>query len=486
MKTEKLFSKFTLGILFLLAFVMKSNANNVQITGTQVSGSNITFDITWDNSWNASVAPNNWDGVWVFIKYQDCNTRLWAHAGLSILAGDHTTSSPLQVDPVTDGRGVFIRRSSIGGGTVPLTSVTLKMTIPAGVFNYKVFGIEMVNVPQAQFQIGDGISTSTFSSININATSQSGGLTSATLGGAAANVPATFPMGYNSFYCMKYEISQLQYVEYLNSLTYDQQASHVANDPISVVGTYAMFSGFNYRNGVRVSTSGSNAAIPAIFACDATAGVENNSDDGQGIAMNNLSWSDVSAYLDWAALRPMTELEFEKVCRGTATRVANEYPWGTIEINPIYTQLPGLINDFLANETWTPATNGTCNAGLGSNSGIYGPVKVGAFATSSSGRASAGAAYYGAMELGGNLAERFITTSNTSGTAFNGTLGDGTITESGLANQATWPDPATSIGVGFRGGDYVNVVARVRTSDRASIITVNSTRAYNFGGRGVR
>ena len=484
MKSKNYFSKIA-SALFLL-FAINSNANNVQITGTTVSGSDITFNITWDNSWNASVAPNNWDAVWVFIKYQDCNTRLWAHAGLSTISGDHTTSSPLQVDPVTDGRGVFIRRSAIGGGTVPVTSVTLKMTIPAGTFNYKVFGIEMVNVPQNNFQVGDGTSFSTFNSITISSTSQSGGLTSATLGGAATNVPATFPMGYNSFYCMKYEISQLQYVEYLNSLTYDQQAAHVANDPIGVAGTYAMFAGFSYRNGVRISTPGNNGAIPAVYACDATAGVENNSDDGQGIAMNNLSWSDVAAYLDWSALRPMTEMEFEKVCRGTTARVAGEYPWGTIEMNAIYTQLGGLINDYLSNETWTPATNGTCAAGIGSGSGIYGPVKVGAFATGSSGRASAGAGYYGVMELGGNLTERTITTSNTNGTAFNGTLGDGTITASGLANQATWPDPSTAIGVGFRGGDYVNVVDRVKTSDRASITTVSTIRQYNFGGRGVR
>ena len=88
--------------------------------------------------------------------------------------------------------------------------------------------------------------------------------------------------------------------------------------------------------------------------------------------------------------------------------------------------------------------------------------------------------------MGGNLTERVITTSNTSGTAFTGTLGDGTLTASGLANQATWPDPATAIGVAFRGGDYVNVAARVKTSDRANVATVSNIRSYNYGGRGVR
>ena len=484
MKSKNYFLKIASAILLL--FAVNINANNVTITGTVVSGQNITFNISWDNSWNASVAPTNWDAVWVFIKFQDCNTRLWAHAGLSTIAGDHSTSSPLQVNPVTDGRGVFIRRSAIGGGSVASTSVTLKMTIPAGTFNYKVFGIEMVNVPQGPFQIGDAVSTSTFNSIAISAASQSGGLTSATLGGAAANVPATFPMGFNAFYCMKYEISQLQYVEYLNSLTYPQQDAHVANDPISAVGTYAMFAGFQFRNGIRILTSGNNAATPAVYACDATAGVENNSDDGQGIAMTNLSWSDLSAYLDWAALRPMTELEYEKVCRGPENRLAGEYPWGSTALNAIFSGSAGVINDFLGNETFTPATNGSCAIGSGTGSGAFGPLKVGAFATGSSGRASAGAAYYGAMEMAGNVSEKVVVTANASGTAFTGNNGDGTITATGLSNQTSWPDPTTAIGIGTKGGDTANPATRGRTSDRSTITAVDAARVYSYGGRGVR
>ena len=108
MKSKNYFSKLA-GLMLLLVFGFNAKANNVQITGTTVVGSNVTFNISWDNSWNANVAPANWDAVWVFIKYQDCNTRLWAHAGLSTVAGDHSAASPLQVDTVTDGKGVFIK-----------------------------------------------------------------------------------------------------------------------------------------------------------------------------------------------------------------------------------------------------------------------------------------------------------------------------------------------------------------------------------------
>ena len=486
MKSKNYFLKIASALLLL--FAVNSNANNVVISGTSVSGSNITFNISWDNSWNASVAPANNDAVWVFIKYQDCNTRLWAHAGLSLLAADHTAASPLMVETVTDGKGVFIRRSAFGGGNIPTTSVTLKMTIPAGTYNYKVFGVEMVNAPQGAYELGDATGVSTYNNITVNAASQSGGLSAAAIGGTSANVPATFPMGYNAFYCMKYEVSQEQYVDFLNSLTYDQQKTRVVNDPISAPGTHAFYAGAatQYRNGIIISTSGNNASIPAVFACDATVGIENNIDDAQNVACNFISWADLTAYLDWAALRPMTEMEFEKVCRGTAARVAGEYPWGTTAITQYYSSLAS-TNYNKPNEAFTTVVNGACMYGLSSiTSGpAYGPMRVGVFATGSSGRASAGASYYGAMEMGGNLWEKVVITQNTSGTAFTGVLGDGTLSVTGDANQSLWPAPGTAIGSGLRGGDYTNTAAYVRTSDRGNIITV-ITRDINAGGRGVR
>ena len=43
---------------------------------------------------------------------------------------------------------------------------------------------------------------------------------------------------------------------------------------------------------------------------------------------NYLSWDDAMAYADWAALRPMTELEFTKACRGDKEPAFHERPWG--------------------------------------------------------------------------------------------------------------------------------------------------------------
>jgi formylglycine-generating enzyme required for sulfatase activity len=480
MKSKNYFSKIVTA-LFLL-FAINTQANNVQITGTSVSGNDITFTISWDNSWNANVAPANWDAVWVFVKYQDCNTRDWAHTNLSTVAGDHSTSSPLQVDAVADGKGVFIRRSSLGGGTVASTSVTLKMTgLGAGPYNFKVFGIEMVNVPQGAFDLGDATSASTFNSISVTASSETSGITAATLGGSGASIPAAYPVGYNSFYAMKYEISQEQYVEYLNSLTYTQQKAHTINDPIGAIGTYAFSN--SSRSGIRISTPGNNAAIPAIYACDLTNTIENNIDDAQNVAAGFLNWSDLTAYLDWAALRPMTELEFEKVSRGTGNaRLAGEYPWGTTEINYVLTS--GMQNLSQPNEKFNAVLNGLCNVYINGNS-IGAPVKVGFSASVTSGRISAAASFYGAMEMAGNLYEMLVN-ATVDGVLFNGSNGDGTLSATGNANQATWPSVTTASGAGYRGGAFDNWATFARTSDRGLISTAPVSRTNSSGGRGVR
>ena len=484
MNALKLLPKWSLGLL-LFAFGFTSNANNLQISGTAVSGSNISFNIKWDNSWNANLAPANWDAVWVFVKYQDCATRQWYHAAIGTTG--NTAASPLQVDMVPDAKGVFLRRSAFGGGDIPDTAITLRLNIPAGTYNYKVYGIEMVNIPQGNFEIGDGLSAATYNSITVTATSQSGGLTAPTLGGASVNIPATFPMGYNSFYSMKYEVTQEQYVEFLNTLTYDQQKERTGVEPNLATGTAVFSAGTGYRNGIIILTSGNNNTLPAEFACDATAAIPNNNDDGQNVAMNFMSWGDLSGYLDWSALRPMSEIEFEKICRGPLPRVAGEYPWGSTEVNPISSN--STINPYKANESIALVANGRTN--FSSFAGVaqptYGPIRAGIFATGSSGRASSGATYYGVMEMSGNVWERTVTTGNAAGASYTGVLGDGALAISGDADAPSWPNAVTGLGSGGRGNGYYNNNANPsRTSDRTSASNLAAARSYTVGGRGVR
>lgn len=61
-------------------------------------------------------------------------------------------------------------------------------------------------------------------------------------------------------------------------------------------------------------------------------GVYNETTDGKWIACNWLTWMDGAAYTDWAALRPFTELEFEKAARGPQLVVNDEYSWGSTDL----------------------------------------------------------------------------------------------------------------------------------------------------------
>jgi hypothetical protein len=249
-----------------------------------------------------------------------------------------------------------------------------------------------------------------------------------------------------------------------------------------------MYSGssLQYRCGLSIVTPGSNGAIPAVFGSDATPGTPNSVNDGQDIAMNMIGWFDLAAYLDWAALRPMTELEFEKVCRGPQPRVAGEYAWGSTQATAVFSN--ALNNAFQSNEVPSVAVNnGMCAFGVNTSSSVYGPVRVGAMATGTSGRLSSGAGYYGVMDMSGNVWETVIGTYYAAGTTYTGTLGDGSLDATGAANQPTWPTANTSSnGVGYRGGSYYNVAPYICTSDRYSIINSGVNRSYGNGGRGVR
>lgn len=242
-------------ILSLLLATLFSSfviANNVIISNVTVNGNNITFTLSWENSWNTigntdPNYPNNWDAVWIFVKYQAAS-NLWKHAVLSATSGNHSVTGAggvLQADAVTDGMGVFVRRSAPGGGNISGATFTLAMTgLPAGTLNFKVFGIEMVYCPTGEFILGDGNTSNSLGDYYIRQTievnKQSSGIPGSSLYPGCSSIPPAFPMGYYGFYIMKYEASFQQYVDLLHTLTYDQQARRTNPPPNSSAGTRAI------------------------------------------------------------------------------------------------------------------------------------------------------------------------------------------------------------------------------------------------------
>jgi len=210
-------------------------------------------------------------------------------------------------------------------------------------------------------------------------------------------------------------------------------------------------------------------------------------------ACGYLSWADLCAFAAWAGLRPMTELEYEKACRGPQTPVADEYAWGTATIMGTTQALSGAEN---GTETVTSSTElGGCSYGRKEHTGgdagngwmsRVGPLRVGIFATNGASRVSAGASYWGIMDLSGNVWERAVTVANATGRAFTGLHGNGVLNASGDADVTGWPDK-TCVGGGFRGGSCKYPSARARVSDRYYATVTDQPRFdTDNGGRAVR
>jgi formylglycine-generating enzyme required for sulfatase activity len=255
----------------------------------------------------------------------------------------------------------------------------------------------------------------------------------------------------------------------------------------------------NGRNGIRIQTPGALSNIPAVYGNDLNNnGTFNEAADGQNIACNYLQWSDLMAYLDWSALRPMTEFEYEKVCRGTLPQVVNEYAWGVTAAQPSPAPITqalssAIANAGTANEISTTSGNGLC--AWGANNAALGPLRCGFAATGSTSRVQAGAAYYGCMDMAGNVWEQCVGGNQNAGVnygGFTGILGDGLLLATGYTNTSGWPAWGGSNGGGgiMRGGDWFTNDARtLQISDRwnaQNYVNLNQTRDLRVGGRGVR
>jgi formylglycine-generating enzyme required for sulfatase activity len=595
----------------------------------------------------------------------------WQRATLNVTG--NTAPSGSTISPASDGTGAFIYRNTNGTGTLSLSGAQLRWNYGTNgvsddaALDIRVYAIEMVYVPQGVFALGSGsedggpdggggiiqvekghfykfptIST-TYSVVSENEIPVDVSPDNLyydindnmNIGDQQGPVPASFPKGHHAFYCMKYEVSQQGYVDFLNSLTTLQVANRYSADNTG------------HRYGIIVADNVYSTTNPYV-------------------ACNYLSWSDLAAYLDWSGLRPMTELEFEKACRGTASPVPGEYAWGTAGIasSPYtlsnsgasneaietkydtyttnyvsdagafdgYISDPGatgntssttitvmsttdltvgmivsvtagtgefypntnvskvndattfdvsthpltdlsdeaivsayspdkiitvastsglriqmpvsvtagtgvfsagtvvsdIIDEFTFHVSALPATHltggatvvtayancgnaagyFTTSANLG---GINAPLRVGIFAgtVGNTGRVTAGATFYGIMEMSGNVVEHTVTIGNIAGRSFTGLHGDGNLNTNGDATVDYWPGingnsdgtMANSVysgdigiteaaGTGTRGAAFDNTIFGLRVSDRSNATPPTfpgyDYRASDFGGRGVR
>lgn len=439
-------------------------ANNISVTNVSLSGQNksthtviINFDVAWENSWRTSTNESNYDGAWVFIKFRKNGTSDWRHCHINP-SGFIANPSATMLVPPADSMGAFIYHATDFIGNVNYTGNHLVWNYAAdgvadnNTVEINVFAVEMVYVPTGDYYLGSGgTETNCFRKgnttvpgepyqvtnagvISIGNTGNDLNFTGAVVGTV---IPGTFPNAYNAFWIMKYECSQQQYADFLNHIELAQATA--------------------------LKTSGTN-----IFGNSIWPGFQPAVADR---AYNYTSISENNALADWAGLRPLSEMEFEKACRGiNIAPVANEYAWGNTNI----IQLTTVINGDQPDESVGLPSN--ANAVYCNSNGacpITRPVRVGLFARpASSGvstRERSGATYYGVMNMSDNLYEFTINCGSNQGQSVNAAVhGNGYLQASGFTDISSW-QPSAAFGV--RGGRFsgdAGSLGELRVSERGN------------------
>ena len=530
-------------LLVPLFSVPASYANNVSVSNVELVEQDSTadtikieFDVTWSNAWFDSI---NHDAVWVFAKYctSSCTSAgaTWTHVKLDT-GGTNPTNfsrgtkgsgnfSSINILVPSDKIGAIVRPAQQGSGTLDIRGIQFvwdygtdgvaDATVSATTTRVRLYAIEMTYITEGGFYAGDGsngnadyeaqfeygtgtqniipaVNSESGISFRSNSTDawyyNSGAESGEAADGTIFDLSTSFPKGYKAFYLMKYELGQGQLRDFLNSLTTTPFNKRIAT---TTINNYAMT-----NSGTVTSRSGIKYTAAATVAADFTSGGgTDQTNDGEWIAANYLSWMDLAAYADWAGLRPMSELEFEKTARGPIYPVDGEHTWGSTSL----TEAATLSSSGQTGEIVSESGNGLVNYNNSGN-GVDGPARSGFAATSTTGtRAKAGAGYYGNMELSGNLWEQVVTVGNATGRGFSGSHGDGALTSvssyEGNATNLDWPGVNTTsqdrgitaeTGSGLRGGTFSTGVAasyELEISNRHVAAAGQATRLNSVGGR---
>jgi formylglycine-generating enzyme required for sulfatase activity len=453
----------------------------------------IKFDLSWENSWRDDI---NWDAAWITAKVKRPNGT-WKHIKFQT-TGNSIEGNPQSAKIVvpSDRMGAFIYRSSKGTGNIDLSGIKLLwnygLDSVANIDSAEIrfFATEMVYVPQGSFAFGDsytptqnmymqssadrlvssifqnfipsdttkyGRNTPMFTIISDKTSAK---ITSAsTNSGPGSNADqviingiyingskgiginneepfkySNYPVGYKAFYAMKYEVSQGQYTDFLNTTKVSTSNSL---PPMPIQMTNMLLPAPNSPNQPLVRFSIEKQGESYIVS-------------RPDRAMDYANSNQVFAFANWSSLRPMTELEFEKAARGPLAPSYNDRANGKI---PQGNMTPMGNNNLLVNslklsgaengtETSTTSDStkflalydGTIEGGDG-GSGAY---RVGIFATNSSNRNSSGASYYGIMGLTDNASEFVISLNTEASRSFKDANGIGENSSNGFPNINHW------------------------------------------------
>ena len=390
---------------------------------------NVQFDLTWNNAWKND---KNHDAIWVFTKFTsvwDAHPRFTTSGHKVLFHFGNEVALDFKISP--DSLGLMISldedyRGDISCRIQVFLDTTSQQINWRKINTMTVHGVEMVYIPSGPFTLGspdksairnasfyrsdgngepDGLVT-VDSEEPIQVGKEKGNLyywSEEVLynGDQQGVVPAQFPKGFDAFYVMKYELTQGQYVQFLNRIPDNDT---YIRSPQGGKDYYKKRGSIYFKDGVYMAKDPHRP-------------------------MNYISWEDAMAYSDWAALRPITELEYTKAARGPEIPIPYQMVWGTDNMHELvrHNKKEGtLVLDHGLNEADLNDGN----------------------------RPKFGASYYWVMDLSGSVWEKVITIGNPEGREFTGNHGDGSI-EFGKANVEGWPlSNDEKGGYGYRGGGF--------------------------------
>ncbi len=482
---------------FLLSLTATTQllANGITVQKVSLSDTNrtektvaIRFNISWENSWRDSI---NWDAAWIFVKFREPKDSVWRYRHVTLSQTGNipgTGNANMKFAIPDDRKGAFYYRSEMGSGHLKMDSVKLLWHYGADLVTnidsveVKLFATEMVYVPGGSFALGDGNgslkSNSAFQLknapnnyvmiteqwsplINTKNNNELSGQDDITLFNDGVRISGLqgldinndkiadlpdFPTGYRSFYCMKYDVTQGQYTDFLNTLSLRDSStfSPFLSDTVRLKRINPKYKLALRRLDVFYFSKPLNPLRHTI-ALDTVQGKYTVTRPDR--AIGNTSPEQALSFNDWAGLRPISEPEFEKAARGPMAPVYKkissyaisdsslgwsgfDWAWGNdtlsnrvtsynanliLNYNGVengkefftnYNYLKRYFNPLFANSSRNPTA--TIERRFTGGDQEDGPYRVGIFATDSSDRIISGASYYGIMDLSKGVGKNVV------------------------------------------------------------------------------
>jgi len=528
-------------IFFLCcSFVFESAyANNISIKKVAIVDTNriaktasIRFNISWENSWRDDV---NWDAAWIFIKYRLPKDSVWQYKHLTVSTSNNETgqgNTMMKFAIPEDRKGLFYYRQTNGAGNIKMDSVKLFWNYGADNVNeidsveVKVFATEMVYVPDGNYCLGDGngklrssysfqlknapnnfvtITNNWSPLINTFQCLTCGGNDDAILTNAGIRISGLngidvtgdkvaeypdFPTGYRAFYVMKYPVTQGQYADFLNTLSlrdsifppYTYQTDTTKLKKVNPKYKLALqnLDPFYYNIPIDIQRH--------TILLDTSEGKYTVSRPDRAFGKATTFYYE--SFTDWASMRMLTELEYEKAARGPLPPMYKSYSNSYFGNNDTTLNWSGFDwawgNDSMIARTnsygnstlnYSGTENGTeffsnysvynryinpaqSNMVMGTSTtggdGGVGPYRVGIFANDTSSRVSSGATYYGIMDFSKNVAQMTVSIGNkTARTVSYKKNGDGLLNALGGSDIGEFYTPDNNMGPAMMGGTYI-------------------------------